>query len=271
MENIVAHIAGSGHSQRLSSTTNTVYRVWSDSGVSILKIYDTGTGYRREQRALDTLGSIDGLPAVLDRGSRADSHWAQFEDGGTWNLESMPESPAAARRAGHILRRLHDAPAAPLTNLTGGMDAGWITADYEATFERLRRYRRRYNLEGSIIESALAAPRPIASHPTASHGKPYPRKFLIGDDGHATLIDWAWATLAPPEWDFSLAVWMTTLDVGVGAAEAMIEGYGRMMSDDAMRSWIAYHAGMFMLRQAEVRDGPLSDLAYVVDQLVLMV
>ena len=94
---------------------------------------------------------------------------------------------------------------------------------------------------------------------------------MVSDDGAVTLIDWAWSTLAPPEWDYSEAVWLTTLVVGVEAGEAMASGYGRAMSDDAMQSWIVYHAGMLLLSQAETRDGPLDDLSYIVEQLHAMV
>ncbi len=94
---------------------------------------------------------------------------------------------------------------------------------------------------------------------------------MVSDEGGVTLIDWTWSTLAPPEWDYSEAVWLTTLGVGIDAAEAIATGYGRAMSDEAMRAWIVYHAGMLLLHAAETRDGPLDDLGYVIEQIEAMV
>jgi len=86
-----------------------------------------------------------------------------------------------------------------------------------------------------------------------------------------TLIDWAWSTLAPPEWDYSLAVWETALDVGVDAADAITTGYGQKMSDEALQPWIVYHSGMLLLNQAETREGPMDDLQPIIAQLATMV
>lgn len=271
MEDIVRRIAQGGRYQQLTSGADTHYRVWSTGGTTIVKIYGNDGRYRREQHAIDALGGIDGVPEVLDRGNEGEYWWAQFVDGGKWSLQTMPENMTSARKAGAILRRLHEADPGLLTNLAGGIDEYWLRSEFATVFERLRRYRRRLNLPAELIDGALAAPPPIASEPRAAHTRPTPAKFLVADDGRVTLINWGWATLAPPEWDYSLAVWMTSLDVGVHAGEALTEGYGRMMSDDAMRSWVAYHAGSYLLTQAETRDGPLADLAYMVDQLAVMV
>ena len=127
------------------------------------------------------------------------------------------------------------------------------------------------NLPAELIQRATVAARPAASEPRAAHAKAHPHKFVVSDAGDVTLIDWAWSTLALPEWDYSEAVWLTTLNVGVDAGEAMAAGYGRAMSDDAMQCWIVYHAGMLLLNQAEPRDGPLDDLSYIIEQLNAMV
>ncbi len=82
-----------------------------------------------------------------------------------------------------------------------------------------------------------------------------------------TLVDWEWATLAPPEWDFSLATWRLRIQAGPAAAAALAEGYGATLSEPDLDAWIAYHAGMMLLREAETRDGRLDNLGYVVDEL----
>ena len=271
MEEIVKRIAKGGRVQRLTSSGNVHYRIWTEGHPTVLKLYRNDSRYRREQHALDALEGLPGLPEVLDRGNDDEWWWAQFADAGKWSLQTMPENPTAARKAGAILRGLHEAEPSVLTNLASGIDEDWLKSEYVAMFERLRRYRRRLGIPGELIDSAIAAPPPIASDPRAAHARPMPAKFIVSDAGEVTLIDWGWATLAPPEWDYSMAAWMTSLESGVDAAAALSEGYGRMMSDDAMRSWIAYHAGSYLLSQAETRDGPLSDLGYMVDQLAVMV
>ena len=227
--------------------------------------------WRRENRAIESLGGVKGLPRVLADGTSDGCAWVEFADAGRWTLASMPENREMARKAGEILRAVHEADPGELSNLIGGMDQPWIESDYESTFERLGRYRRRLSLPAELIERAKAAASPSASDPRAAHARPHPRKFVVSDEGEVTLIDWAWSTLAPPEWDYSEAVWLCTLRVGVEAGEALASGYGKAMSDDAMRAWIIYHAGMLLLNQAETRDGPLNDLGYVVEQIAAMV
>ena len=51
------------------------------------------------------------------------------------------------------------------------------------------------------------------------------------------------------------------------AAAALAEGYGAALSEDDLDSWIAYHAGMILLREAETREGRLDSLNYIVDEL----
>jgi len=271
MEYIVKRIAKGGRYQRLTSGANVHYRIWSGGSTTILKFYGNDARYRREQHAIDALADCTGVPEVIDRGNEGEFWWAHFVDGGKWSLQTMPESPAAARRAGAILRQLHGTDPSLLTNLSTGIDEHWLQSEFVSVFERLRRYRRRLSMPNELLDLAVQAPPPIASEPRAAHARPLPAKFLVADSGNVTLIDWGWATLAPPEWDYSLAAWMTSLEVGVNAAGALSEGYGRMMSDDAMRSWIAYHAGSYLLSQAETRDGPLTDLGYMVDQLLIMI
>ena len=85
------------------------------------------------------------------------------------------------------------------------------------------------------------------------------------------LIEWEWATLAPPEWDLSLVTWRLTRALGQDAAEAFWLGYGASFPQARLRPWIAYHSAMAMLEAAERRDGRLGDLQYLVDDLTASV
>ena len=78
------------------------------------------------------------------------------------------------------------------------------------------------------------------------------------------LIDWEWATMAPPEWDVSLASWQIANLLGAEAAEAFLDGYGTSVETERLQSWIAYHSAMIMLDAAETRGGRLYDLAPLV-------
>jgi aminoglycoside phosphotransferase (APT) family kinase protein len=99
------------------------------------------------------------------------------------------------------------------------------------------------------------------------HTRPTPSKFVVDDNGAVTLVDWEWATLGPPEWDLTLAVWQLATTVGEDAAAAFREGYGSELPESRYRSWVAYHSAMMMLDAAEVREGRLGDLQYLVDDL----
>jgi thiamine kinase-like enzyme len=81
------------------------------------------------------------------------------------------------------------------------------------------------------------------------------------------LVDWEWATLAPPEWDVSLATWSIGSIHDEDAVKAFLDGYGGNMSRSRLESWTAYHAAMRLLEAAESRDGRLADLASTVDAL----
>lgn len=271
MEHIAREIAGDARFQLISKGRDSHYRIWRADHTTVLKIYGSQSLWRRESRALASLGHLDGMPTILADGSIEGTAWVEFADAGRWTLASMPENREVATKAGTILRSVHAADPGDLTNLSGGIDQYWVDSDYVSTFERLERYRRRLNIPAELLERAKLAIKPTASEPRASHARPHPRKFVVSDDGDVTLIDWAWSTLAPPEWDYAEAVWLTTLRVGVDAGEAMAAGYGRMMSDEAMQSWIVYHAGMLLLNQAETRDGPLDDLSGIVEQINAMI
>ncbi len=265
---IAKQLAGGGKVQEITRGTNRVFRIWPEGGnVSLIKVYSSPTHERRERRALAALAGIEGVPQVVDRGSVEDISWVRFDDPGTWSLASLPESPGAARRAGQILHAVHLADQEALSNLSGGMDAEWLASDFRSTFERLGRYRRKLQIPPELLQKALTTDPPPCGEPRAAHTNPRPESFLVDESGKVTLIDWEWATLAPPEWDFSLATWLLRLQAGPGAAAALAEGYGAALSEADLDAWIAYHAGMILLQEAETRDGRLDNLTYMVDEL----
>ena len=89
----------------------------------------------------------------------------------------------------------------------------------------------------------------------------------MSEENQVTLVDWEWATLSPPESDLTLAVWQFATTNGEDAAAAFRRGYAAELPESRYRSWVAYHAAMMMLDAAEVRDGRLGDLSYLVDDL----
>lgn len=265
---IAKQLAGGGRVQEITHGTNRVFRIWPEGGdVSLVKVYASSTHERRERRALAALAGIEGVPQVVERGTEGDLSWVRFNDPGTWSLASLPESPGAARRAGQILQAVHRADQAALSNLSGGMDAEWLASDFRSTFERLGRYRRKLQIPPELLQKALTVDPPPCGEPRAAHTNPRPESFLVDESGQVTLVDWEWATLAPPEWDFSLATWLLRLQAGPGASAALAEGYGAALSEADLDAWIAYHAGMILLREAETREGRLDNLTYMVDEL----
>ncbi len=264
---VVRAIAEGGRVHELAGDNYRLFRVWTDGASSMVKVYSSESWSRREERALNALASVEGIPTVIARGSTNGIAWMQIEDPGMWNLATLPESPQAAIQAGRILRSLHDADPSGLTNLTGGMSPEKIETDYRATFDRLERYRGRLGMPRSIIDRALAAPLPRASVPRSSHTTPRPEKFLVAEDGRVTLLDWGWATIAPPEWDYSLAWWSFGAGIGERAVAKLIEGYGAALSDESLQPWVVYHAGTHLLRKAETQSGRLEQLAPMVSEL----
>lgn len=265
---IAKRLADGGKVQEITRGTNRVFRIWPEGGnVSVVKVYASPTHERRERRALQALEGIEGVPQVVDRGSEDETSWVKFDDPGTWSLANLPESPGAARRAGQVLHAVHQADREPLSNLSGGMDAAWLASDFRATFERLGRYRRKLQLPPELLAKALTVDPPPCGEPRASHTNPRPESFLVDESGAVTLFDWEWATLAPPEWDFSLATWLLRIQAGPAASAALAEGYGAALSETDLDSWVAYHAGMILIREAEAREGRLDNVSHIVDEL----
>lgn len=219
----------------------------------LLKVYGTPARERRESHALDALKGRPGIPVKLDGVGTEDESWALFEDPGQWSLASLPQNPEAARRAGAILQALHASEASNVTNLARGMDAEWVDVDHASTMRRLARYRRRVGIDAELFADVAAVPPPEASDPLPAHTDPTPDHFVVNDEGAITLIDWEWATLAPPEWDLSKAAWLLETQSGPAAGEALQQGYGRILSPIQMNRWIVYHAAMRLVYEAEQR------------------
>ena len=148
-----------------------------------------------------------------------------------------------------------------------GIDADYVLSHYRSTVERLGRFRRRFQLDQAVLDRALDIEPPLATDPVPSHTRPMPSKFVVDEESAVTLTDWEWATLGPPEWDLTLAVWQFASINGEDAAAAFRKGYAAELPESRYRSWVAYHAAMMMLDAAETREGRLGDLSYLVDDL----
>lgn len=259
---VAERLARGGRIQQLSRGdralgANQVYRLWIDTGSQILKTYGTAARARRERHALESLGELDGTPTLIDRGADGEVHWALFADAGRWNLGALPENPGHARKAGQILRSLHESSPDAMSNLARGIDQDWVAVDFVSTFRRIERYRGRIGLSAEAVQRARQIRPPFASEPRSSHTNANPENFLVDDDGNVTLINWEWATLAPPEWDLSKAVWLLGLKAGPIAADALQDGYGRRFEPEQLDRWTVYHAGMMLVFEAEntIRTG----------------
>lgn len=269
---MVAGLAPTGTVKELSASSNRVFRVRSEHGdTSVVKVYSTPARERRERHALESLAGVKGVPVVLERGSNHGMAWIRMADGGAWSLATLPKNPETIARAGSILRHVHDSQAT-ITNLGSGIDTDYVRDHYRSTLDRLERYRRRLGLPAEVLQNARMSERvPQGSEPRPAHTRPHPKSFVVSEVGEVTLIEWEWATLAPPEWDLSLATWRFTRELGKDAAEAFWQGYGASFPQTRLRPWIAYHSAMAMLEAAEQRDGRLGDLAYLVQDLAASV
>jgi aminoglycoside phosphotransferase (APT) family kinase protein len=242
--------------QQLTSSTpmqgaNHLFRIWRTQGTQVLKVYGSDSRLRRETHSLDALKGTAGIPVVVDRGLTDDMHWAMFEDGGKWNLQSLPENPGLAEKTGELLAAVHKADTAAVSNLTRGIDQEWIAVDLKSTLRRLERYRARVGVPAELIGAAQAVPAPFGGKPVVSHTNPVAKKFVVGDAGAITLISWEWATAAPPEWDLSRTVWSIGLHMGPAATSAVMRGYGRTIEPAQLDRWIVYHASQTLVHLAE--------------------
>ena len=251
-------IAGGDRFQDLSRPTKALaqdrlYRIFRSPSPVLLKVYGTPARARRETHALQSLQGIKGVPVPLDGGVTADLAWAVFEDPGEWTLGQLPENSRLGVAAGKILRAVHDSDPAGMSNLAKGIDGEWIALDFDSTMRRLNRYRGRVGLDAELYEAARAIPTPFGSVPRGSHTDPSPENFAVNEYGDVTLLNWQWATLAPPEWDLSKAVWLAAIHAGPMVADGIQEGYGVFVDDDQLARWTVYHAAMRLVFEAEQR------------------
>lgn len=253
--------------RELAAGGNSVYRVTEpDDKSHIVKVYAVASREKREQRALEALAGVEGVPTILNHGTEGDTAWLKMTDGGSWNLSSLPKNLAVVEAAGRTLRNVHSSQA-EISNLVAGIDREYVVSHYRSTIERLGRFRRRFGMQQVVLDRALDLEPPLATDPVPSHTRPTPSKFVVNEEGAVTLVDWEWATLGPPEWDLTLAVWQFAVNHGEDAAAAFRKGYAAELPESRYRSWVAYHSAMMMLDAAEVREGRLGDLHYLVDDL----
>ncbi|MGH8913868.1 MAG: aminoglycoside phosphotransferase family protein [Acidimicrobiia bacterium] len=252
--------------RELSSGANKVFRVIEGDQSSIVKVYPVTSRERRERHALEALAAVPAVPRVGGHGTEGEMAWLRMNDAGHWSLASLPKNLDAVEASGAALRGVHSSKA-QITNLAAGIDSDYVLSHYRSTIERLGRYRRRFGMDQAVLDKAIQLEPPLATAPAPSHTKPVLSKFVVDEDGAITIVDWEWATLAPPEWDLTLAVWRLAARIGEDAAAAFRSGYGAELPESRYRPWVAYHAAMMMLEAAEVREGRLGDLTYLVDDL----
>jgi aminoglycoside phosphotransferase (APT) family kinase protein len=253
--------------REVAAGANKVFRITEDdASTSVIKVYPVASRERRERRALESLGSVEGVPRLLGNGTEGDMAWLRMTDAGSWNLSTLPKNLAAMEAAGRTLRNVHSADA-KITNLSVGIDADYVQSHFRSTVQRLGRFRRRFGMEQAVLDRALEIEPPLATDPVPIHTRPTPNKFVMNEQGAVTLVDWEWATLGPPEHDLTLAVWQFAKNFGEDAAAAFRRGYGAELPESRYRSWVAYHASVMMLDAAEVREGRLGDLSYLLDEL----
>ncbi len=264
---LVQSLYPSARIREIAAGANSVFRVVNEDGsTSVVKVYPVASREKRERHALEALAGVDGLPKIANHGIEGEMAWLSMTDGGAWNLGNLPKNLDVVEEAGRTLRKVHSAKA-EITNLVLGIDREYVVSHYRSTIQRLGRFRRRFNMKQEVLDHALNIDPPLATDPVPSHTRPTPSKFVVNEDGAVTLVDWEWATLGPPEWDLTLAVWQFAVVNGEDAAAAFRRGYGAELPESRYRSWVAYHAAMMMLDAAEVRDGRLGDLRYLVDDL----
>lgn len=264
---LVESLYPSARIRELAAGQNQVFRITENEvDTSIVKVYPMASREKRERHALEALSGIDGVPTILNHGVEGEQAWLKMTDGGSWNLSSLPKNLEVVEAAGRTLRNVHDAKA-EITNLVVGIDSEYVKSHYKSTIERLGRYRRRFGMQQIVLEKAMDIEPPLATEPVPSHTRPTPSKFVVNEQGEVTLVDWEWATLGPPEWDLTLSVWQFAVNHGEDAAAAFRKGYAAELPESRYRSWVAYHSAMMMLDAAEVREGRLGDLHYLVADL----
>jgi aminoglycoside phosphotransferase (APT) family kinase protein len=264
---LVEELYPSARIRELAAGANKVFRVTErEDETTIVKVYPVASREKRERRALEALSGVEGVPRIINSGLHGEQAWLKMTDGGNWNLSSLPKNLGVVEAAGRTLRNVHNADA-EITNLVVGIDSEYVKSHYRSTIERLGRFRRRFGMQQVVLDRALDLDPPLATDPVPSHTRPTPSKFIVSDSGAVILVDWEWATLGPPEWDLTLAVWQFAVNHGEDAAAAFRKGYSAELPESRYRSWVAYHSAMMMLDAAEQREGRLGDLHYLVNDL----
>lgn len=264
---LVEQLHPSAMIRELAAGQNSVFRITEEeTRTAIVKVYPVASREKRERHALEALAAIEGVPRIVNHGVEGDLAWLEMTDGGSWNLSSLPKNLGVVEAAGRTMRSVHDAKV-DITNLTVGIDSEYVKSHYRSTIDRLGRYRRRFGMQQNVLDRAQEIEPPLATDPVPVHTRPTPSKFVVTDKGAVTLVDWEWATLGPPEWDLTLAVWQFAVNHGEDAAAAFRKGYAAELPESRYRSWVAYHSAMMMLDAAEVREGRLGDLHYLVGDL----
>lgn len=264
---LVESLYPSARIRELAAGGNAIFRVTeNEDDTTIVKVYPVASREKRERRALEALVAVEGVPRILNHGLEGEQAWLKMNDAGAWNLGSLPKNLEVVESAGRTLRNVHNAQA-QITNLVVGIDSEYVKSHYRSTIERLGRFRRRFGMPQEVLDRALDIEPPLATDPVPSHTRPTPSKFIVGEGGLVTLVDWEWATLGPPEWDLTLSVWQFAVNHGEDAAAAFRKGYAAELPESRYRSWVAYHSAMMMLDAAEQREGRLGDLHYLVADL----
>src|SRR5918996_4578593 len=264
---LVERLYPSARIRELAAGANKVFRITeNDADTAIVKVYTVASREKREQHALEALAGIEGVPTIHNHGMEGEVAWLKMSDGGNWNLSNLPKNLDVVEAAGRTLSNVHHSKA-EITNLVVGIDSDYVKSHYRSTIERLGRYRRRFGMQQIVLDRALDIDPPLATAPVPTHTRPTPSKFAVNEQGVVTLVDWEWATLGPPEWDLTLAVWQFAVNHGEDAAAAFRKGYAAELPESRYRSWVAYHSAMMMLDAAEVREGRLGDLHYLVADL----
>lgn len=266
---LVERLYPNARTRELAAGANKVFRIIeneNETETAIVKVYPVESREKRERHALEALSAVEGVPRIQNHGVDGELAWLKMSDGGNWNLSTLPKNLEVVESAGRTLRNVHDCKA-EITNLAAGIDSEYVKSHYESTIQRLGRYRRRFGMQQAVLDKALDLDPPLATDPVPTHTRPTPSKFVVNEAGDVTLVDWEWATLGPPEWDLTLAVWQFAVNHGEDAAAAFRRGYTAELPESRYRSWVAYHAAMMMLDAAEVREGRLGDLHYLVSDL----
>ena len=194
---LVTKLHPDGLVRELSSGANKVFRVIDAERSTIVKVYPVTSRERRERHALEALAAIPSVPRIINHGTEGEMAWLEMNDGGHWNLANLPKNLDSIEASGAALRDIHTSNA-DITNLAAGIDSDYVLSHYRSTIERLGRYRRRFGMDQVVLDKALELEPPMATAPVPAHTKPTLSKFIINEEGTITIVDWEWATRAPP-------------------------------------------------------------------------